>query len=147
MDACFGPAPTEAASEHTKKYARAASASSTFITPGGYLDVGACIKKVNPRAAARAPSTASMTAGRTRAAAATRRRREARRSTTTVSSRQSDPSGSCWEFGAKDYDSCTSDPELSVCVPATVDALLPFFRGGCRDGGDWTKAETPDGTL
>ena len=41
---------------------------------------------------------------------------------------------------AKDYTACISDPKFSVCYPATVEDVIPFYRGACRDGGDWTHA-------
>jgi hypothetical protein len=54
--------------------------------------------------------------------------------------------GSCYDLAAKDYTECASDPKLSVCIPNTVDDLITFYRGACRDGGDWSKATVPDGT-
>jgi hypothetical protein len=148
MDACFGEgADGSACAAAQKKYGACSKCVlTTFITPGGYLDVGACIAKVKP-ASDCARSVNCLYACWSDACSSC---------DTTITGgtseyndclvRQSDPSGSCWGFGAKDYESCTSDPDLTVCVPATIDALLPFFRGGCRDGGDWTKAETADGT-
>lgn len=53
-------------------------------------------------------------------------------------------SGACYSIAAKDYEVCVSDPKLSVCVPNTVEDLLPFYRGACRDGGDWSRAYVAD---
>lgn len=52
--------------------------------------------------------------------------------------------GQCYPIAAKDYGVCVGDPKLAVCIPNTVEDLLPFYRGACRDGGDWSKANIPD---
>lgn len=56
---------------------------------------------------------------------------------------ESDIGGKCYAVAMKDYPECAGDPKLSVCFPMDVDAVIPFYRGACRDGGDWTKAFTP----
>lgn len=48
--------------------------------------------------------------------------------------------GACWDLVAKDYAACAADPKLSVCFPKGLAEMLPFFRGACRDGGDWSRA-------
>jgi hypothetical protein len=53
-------------------------------------------------------------------------------------------SGSCYSIAAKDYEACVSDPKTAVCIPNTVEDLMPFYRGACRDGGDWSRADVPD---
>lgn len=147
IDGCFGPsADSGSCSAAQAKYADCSECIiDTFITPGGYIDVGACMKKVKPASScagsvdclydcwAEACGSCDPTSGSSEY--------------NECLSRQSDPSGSCYEFGAKDYDSCTSDPDLAVCVPATIEGLLPFYRGACRDGGDWSKTDKKDGTL
>jgi len=58
----------------------------------------------------------------------------------------------CWEnefegqcaAHSRDYLACIGDPKLSVCYPSTVDDLMPFYRGACRDGGNWSRAFEPD---
>jgi hypothetical protein len=45
---------------------------------------------------------------------------------------------------ASEYTACISDPKFSVCYPSSADALLPFFRGACRDNGNWARAYEPD---
>lgn len=56
---------------------------------------------------------------------------------------ESDVSGKCYAIAMKDYTECASDPKLSVCFPFDTEAVIPFYRGACRDGGDWSKAFTP----
>ncbi len=58
---------------------------------------------------------------------------------------QAESEGQCAKPAA-DYISCASDPKFSVCFPATTEDLVPFFRGACRDGGDWSRASEP-GTV
>jgi hypothetical protein len=147
MDACFGSGGDGAACSNAQKMYASCSKCvlESFITPGGYLDVGACMKKVKP-ASTCAGTTNCLYACWSEACGSC----DPSGGSTEYDDclmRQSDPSGSCWEFGAKDYDSCASDPDLAVCVPNSIDALLPFYRGACRDGGNWSKADTPDGTL
>jgi hypothetical protein len=48
---------------------------------------------------------------------------------------------------AMDLPSCETDPRFARCFLTTNDDLLPFFRGACRDGADWSKADVGDGTL
>lgn len=45
---------------------------------------------------------------------------------------------------ARDYTTCISDPKFSVCYPSTVADVLPFYRGACRDGANWSRAYEPD---
>jgi hypothetical protein len=148
MDACFGDTgDPSACSNAQSKYASCAKCVlETFITPGGYLDVGACIKKVKPASPCASSVNCLYACWADACSSCDFTITGGTSDYNECLIRQSDPTGSCYDFGAKDYDSCTSDPDLTVCVPATIDALLPFYRGGCRDGGDWSKAEKPDGT-
>jgi hypothetical protein len=58
----------------------------------------------------------------------------------------------CWASEAEsqcsahvsEHTACISDPRFSVCYPTTTEDLVPFFRGACRDGGDWTRAYEAD---
>ncbi|MBK7397970.1 MAG: hypothetical protein IPJ34_17140 [Myxococcales bacterium] len=50
------------------------------------------------------------------------------------------PKGACYEVAAKDYAICAASPDLAVCFPKVKRDLLPFYRGACRDGGDWSHA-------
>jgi len=50
------------------------------------------------------------------------------------------PKGACYEVAAKDYAICAVRPDLAVCFPKAKSDLLPFYRGACRDGGDWSHA-------
>jgi len=56
---------------------------------------------------------------------------------------ESEPTGKCYAIAMKDYMECAGDPKLSICFPATVEDVFPFFRGACRDGGDWSKSSSP----
>lgn len=55
-------------------------------------------------------------------------------------------SGGCYDLVVKDYEICAGDPKIAACMPNTEDDLILFYRGACRDGGDWTKAAAGDGT-
>ena len=54
-----------------------------------------------------------------------------------------EPGRACYARVGAEYEVCFSKPELSVCFPADIDAVIPFYRGACRDGGDWSKATSP----
>lgn len=58
-------------------------------------------------------------------------------------SNESYEGGKCYAVAMRDYVACSEEPKLSVCFPYDLDAVLPFYRGACRDGGDWSKAFTP----
>jgi hypothetical protein len=49
------------------------------------------------------------------------------------------PVGACWDVAAKDYAACATDPRFMLCFPRRLDELVPFFRGACRDGGDYSR--------
>lgn len=50
------------------------------------------------------------------------------------------PKGACYDLASKDAAICGARPELAVCFIKTKSDLLPFYRGACRDGGDWSRA-------
>jgi len=54
--------------------------------------------------------------------------------------------GVCHRLIARQWTACASDPRFRPCIIQTVDDLLPFFRGACRDGADWARAYIADGT-
>lgn len=56
---------------------------------------------------------------------------------------ESDVGGKCYAIAMKDYFECAGDPKISVCIPTTVESVIPFYRGACRDGGDWSKSSSP----
>lgn len=45
--------------------------------------------------------------------------------------------GACYDLASKDYGPCATDAKYTVCFPRTVDDLRLFFRGACRDGGNF----------
>jgi len=47
----------------------------------------------------------------------------------------SKPKGACYDKAYKDAKVCEADATLANCF-----TLESFFRGACRDGGDWTNA-------
>lgn len=47
--------------------------------------------------------------------------------------------GACWDVAAKDYTACATDARLQLCFPRRLEELVPFFRGACRDGGDYSR--------
>jgi hypothetical protein len=52
----------------------------------------------------------------------------------------------CYQLAAKDVPACEADPKLRICFVRDAEDLVRFFRGACRDKGDWSKADLPDGT-
>ncbi len=55
-----------------------------------------------------------------------------------------EPGGACEKYYSKGYIDCLGDPKYGVCAVRDIPDLLPFYRGACRDGGDWSKASIPD---
>jgi len=71
------------------------------------------------------------------------------------------PKGKCYDMAAKDADACFSKTDVTICdndeyyYPSgsggTADltklrkGVLEFYRGACRDGGDWTNATSAVG--
>jgi hypothetical protein len=51
----------------------------------------------------------------------------------------SKPKGACYDLGYKDYEACESDPKFARCFLRTIEDLRYFYRGACRDGGDWSN--------
>ncbi len=51
------------------------------------------------------------------------------------------PKGNCYDVAAKEYVTCQADPRFLYCFVQSKADLLPFFRGACRDGGNWSKAD------
>ena len=51
------------------------------------------------------------------------------------------PKGACYDVATKDYADCAAKPELAYCFVTSITDLTYFFRGACRDGGDWSKAD------
>lgn len=54
------------------------------------------------------------------------------------------PGGACEKYYSRGYIDCLGDPKYGVCAVRDIPDLLPFYRGACRDGGDWSKASIPD---
>jgi hypothetical protein len=54
--------------------------------------------------------------------------------------RDREPKGACWEIASKDHVACASNDKLRFCFVNVKADLLPFYRGACRDGGDWANA-------
>lgn len=51
--------------------------------------------------------------------------------------------GSCATATTGDYEACAGDPRFSPCFVRTMDDVVVFLRGACRDGGKWAAA-APD---
>ncbi|MBI2389212.1 MAG: hypothetical protein HYV09_06310 [Deltaproteobacteria bacterium] len=52
------------------------------------------------------------------------------------------PRGACYDIATKDYSACASKDGLGVCFPRSDYDYVLFFRGACRDGGDWSNVTT-----
>ncbi len=51
--------------------------------------------------------------------------------------------GTCYERATRDLDLCRLHPTVAVCFVDKAEDVLRFYRGACRDGGDWSKALSP----
>lgn len=56
------------------------------------------------------------------------------------------PTGQCWDVAVKDYATCSGDAKFAPCFVRSTADLLTYFRGACRDNGNWTNADKPDGS-
>lgn len=52
------------------------------------------------------------------------------------------PKGACYDLATKDYSACATKEALSVCFPRSDYDYVLFFRGACRDGGNWSNVTT-----
>lgn len=50
------------------------------------------------------------------------------------------PIGACAATGTE-LVTCREDPRFAKCFINTVADVLVFYRGACRDGGDWSRAD------
>jgi len=50
--------------------------------------------------------------------------------------------GACYDVASRDLAACSLDPRFKYCFPRTSADVVNFFRGACRDGGNWTSAGT-----
>jgi hypothetical protein len=46
--------------------------------------------------------------------------------------------GACYDLASKDAVACSMIEDLAPCFLHTADDLTTFYRGACRDGGDWS---------
>lgn len=53
------------------------------------------------------------------------------------------PKGVCYDLATKDYGACATDPKFTFCFVSSIADITTFFRGACRDNGDWSKADVP----
>jgi hypothetical protein len=53
------------------------------------------------------------------------------------------PKGRCYDVASAQAKICRTEANLSRCFITTLDDVAVFYRGACRDGGDWSKADMP----
>jgi hypothetical protein len=151
---CFGAgASGESCSDARAKFASCGGCMlGTFLVDPGFIDIGACMAAVDPKSPCGARVGCTFTCySETCASCDFSPGPDGFSEFDECLERASEPpgapgSGACWELGGKDYAGCTEDPKFAVCVPFDEAGLLPFYRGACRDGGNWSKASTADGT-
>ncbi len=154
-DGCFGDTADQESCQAARSKFSACSRCvlETFITDSGFLDMAPCILSVSPGSTcAKSVSCAYECIGYVCSncdyspGTGVETETEYGDCTNRAFSPPPAPNGLCWSQGGKDYERCLADPALRVCVPYDVTELVPFFRGACRDGGNWAKADVADGT-
>jgi hypothetical protein len=154
LAACFGEGDASRCSAAQKSYPVCSKCViEQWLYDSRFLDVGACLRIVAPTSACGTTWPCNIdclsavcgecdeTPGSGKTVATSERmdcERDAARAATTVK-----PAGACYEVSSKALAACIADPSLSICFVRSPDDLLPFLRGACRDGGDWSRALEP----
>jgi len=140
---CFGT-DTKACSDATAKYPACSMCVRDWLQ-GDRIDFGACVAALDK--AGTCPTTVQCTLDCLDAVCATCDLNAGTGSTPSRSARDdcertasATSGGACWELAGKDYTACATDATLAVCFPKGLAELRAFFRGACRDGGDWSRA-------
>lgn len=151
VDGCFGETATSDGCEaaRSKHPACEACALGTFLVDGAFIDMSPCMAKVKPASTCAKSIRCLYGCFDARCGACDRFSSgpDGASEWEACLERASYPDGACQPYGGDEYEPCLTDADLRVCVPYDVPDLLPFYRGACRDGGDWSKAYVPDGTL
>ena len=147
VPACYGSSATATkCADVQKKYPGCQGCILSDWLDGGRPDIAACILAITPTSPCGpamncgydcldAVCGACSTAAGSGAAGGTARAE--------CFSAQSKSTGQCWSKGMSSYASCSGTAQFALCFPATTADLIPFFRGACRDGGDWSRALSP----
>jgi hypothetical protein len=139
---CFGT-DSKACSDATAQYPACATCVKDWFE-NDRIDFAACIHALDPTGTC--ATTVQCTLDCLDAVCATCDSRVGSGSTSMRSARDdcertaTESTGACWDVAAKDYVACAVDARFSICFPRGGEQLLPFFRGACRDGGDYSRA-------
>ena len=142
MLVCFGT-DTKACSDATAEYPSCSACVKDWLE-GERIDFAACVRAVDPSSACGTTVQCTLDcldavcgACDSRVGTGSLPARSARDDCEIDAAKNG--SGACWELAAKDYTACATDPKFGVCFPRGAEEMLAFFRGACRDGGDYSR--------
>lgn len=152
VSGCFGSTATstKCSAAQTKYPACTTCALNTWLYGGAFIDSGACIRKIDPASKCATawrcnvdcldevcggcdPTTGSGAGGTGSEMNDCRKKAQFAGSTTASK-------GACYDVASKDSAACKEDCRFAYCFPENNAGLINFYRGACRDGGDWTLA-------
>jgi hypothetical protein len=122
-----------------------------WLYDGRLVDIGACMRAIDPGsacgtnwrcnidclAAICSDCDDSLGSGRT---SSTSERQDCERDAQFKGS-STRPMGECFDLAARDLATCRTDERFAKCFIASINDVLVFYRGACRDGGEWSRAD------
>ncbi len=156
---CFGTDGDEAkCMATTKKYPACNTCILTTWLAGNSIDVAACVKAIDPSGTCATAVHCERTCVAEVCAECDPEKGTGRTSTTSqldncevdsvFRGSATKPKGKCYDLAAKEATACETDSRFAVCFITSKASLVNFWRGACRDKGDFiTKVDVDDGTF
>jgi hypothetical protein len=136
--ACFGSGTTATCDAWTAAHASCNTCVNAWIYSDGFINTGACYVAIDPTATdcANADSCSDDCVNNVVCSACV-----TDTETTACDNAATASGGACFTVAniAK-LTTCQADAKFAACQINTDADVLKFFRGACRDGGDWTNA-------
>ena len=154
---CFGSGDTKRCSAAQTKFAacnKCVLADWLYGDPARYIDTGACIAKIDPaepcaklfacnidcQTAVCSECDPTTGSGKT---ATTSEQSDCMNAAVKKGGTAAVPKGACYDVAAAPLTAaaCNTKANIAVCFVRTTDDVIKFYRGACRDGGDWSQAD------